>query len=370
MTPSHHLALQAIYAAALDPGLWQFALDRIAAVRGAVRTHFLHANESHLHAERSVISGYDPEYLASWDAHFASINAWAPGMLEMPVGVPWYCERMCSYDSLNKTEFYHDWVRPQGDIIGGGAIVLDRAPGRLTIFGGNIPRSFRDRLDSDWQRDLALFGPALRHALAVNTALLGQRLEVMLAREASVSGPAAIVLIDQDGRLMFTDDGAARMIEAGGLLEARSDLRLTIADYTLNAALVQKLRPGATLTPVVRHPDGRNETVTLLPLSDSAVASLRLPPHPPGRRAHLVILIAAATSDPRPDLSRRLGLTEAEADIALRLADGQTPSEIAEARGASIHTVRNQVKSALLKTGSRRQSDLVRILERHRNSNR
>jgi DNA-binding CsgD family transcriptional regulator len=370
MTPLHHQALLAIYAAALNPSLWQFALDRIAAVRGAVRTHLLHANASHRHAERSVVSGYGREYLESWDAHYAPINAWAPGMLAMPVGVPWYCDRMCNFDRLRKTEFYNDWVRPQEDIIGGGAIVLDRAPGRLTIFGGNIPRAFRDRLDSDWQRDLALFGPALRHALAVNTVLLGQRLEVMLAREAAMSGPAAIVLVDQDGRLMFADDGAARMIEAGGLLQARSDLRLTIVDDALNATLVQKLRPGATLTPVARHPAGRNETVTLLPLSDSAVASLHLPPHPPGRRAHLVILIAAASPNRPPDLARNLGLTETECDIALRLADGQTPSEIAEARDVSIHTVRNQVKSALLKTGSRRQSDLVRLLERHRHSNR
>lgn len=65
-------------------------------------------------------------------------------------------------------------------------------------------------------------------------------------------------------------------------------------------------------------------------------------------------------------VAAKLGLSQTEAQIALSLADGQTIAEIAEARRASIHTVRNQVKSALSKTGSRRQAELVALVERLR----
>ncbi len=65
-----------------------------------------------------------------------------------------------------------------------------------------------------------------------------------------------------------------------------------------------------------------------------------------------------------------LNLTQSEAIIALSLADGQTLEEIAARRDVSIHTVRNQVKSALSKTGCRRQAELVaEVLRRVGNLN-
>ena len=60
------------------------------------------------------------------------------------------------------------------------------------------------------------------------------------------------------------------------------------------------------------------------------------------------------------------GLTHAEAEIALSLAYGLTPREIASKRSVSIHTIRNQLKSAMSKTGSRRQTELVLAVERLR----
>jgi DNA-binding CsgD family transcriptional regulator len=53
-------------------------------------------------------------------------------------------------------------------------------------------------------------------------------------------------------------------------------------------------------------------------------------------------------------------------NVALKIAEGMTLREIADIRGVSIHTVRNQLKSAMSKTDSRRQADLVRIVERAR----
>ena len=61
-------------------------------------------------------------------------------------------------------------------------------------------------------------------------------------------------------------------------------------------------------------------------------------------------------------LIAQLGLTQAEAGVALALAAGATIAEIAEARGTSTGTVRHQVKAAMAKTLSRRQSDLVRAV--------
>jgi len=55
-----------------------------------------------------------------------------------------------------------------------------------------------------------------------------------------------------------------------------------------------------------------------------------------------------------------LGLTRSEAEIAIGICRGSALDELASARRVSFHTVRNQLKSALSKTGSRSQADLVR----------
>lgn len=61
-------------------------------------------------------------------------------------------------------------------------------------------------------------------------------------------------------------------------------------------------------------------------------------------------------------LTQLYGLTRAEADLACALAQGHTPDTWATQRGVSIGTVRTQLRSAFAKTGSRGQSDLMRLV--------
>ena len=54
------------------------------------------------------------------------------------------------------------------------------------------------------------------------------------------------------------------------------------------------------------------------------------------------------------------GLTRAEARVARRLVSGASLKEIAAQIDVSHHTVRAHLKSILRKTGTHRQSELVR----------
>jgi DNA-binding CsgD family transcriptional regulator len=62
-------------------------------------------------------------------------------------------------------------------------------------------------------------------------------------------------------------------------------------------------------------------------------------------------------------LADRFGLTPAEADIVIRLHSGENTRAIADGRHSSIHTVRNQLKAAMVKLEVRRQVDVVRLVE-------
>ena len=83
-------------------------------------------------------------------------------------------------------------------------------------------------------------------------------------------------------------------------------------------------------------------------------------------RCLLVALSGERRGDGGETVRGRYGLTGGEMNVALHIADGLTPREIAELRDVSIHTVRNQLKSAMSKMDARRQADLVRIVERAR----
>lgn len=64
------------------------------------------------------------------------------------------------------------------------------------------------------------------------------------------------------------------------------------------------------------------------------------------------------------DLQTRFSLTPAEAEVAWALHGGAALRQIADQRAVSINTVRNQVKSAMAKTGARRQADLILLVDR------
>jgi DNA-binding CsgD family transcriptional regulator len=61
-------------------------------------------------------------------------------------------------------------------------------------------------------------------------------------------------------------------------------------------------------------------------------------------------------------LRRVYGLTNAEAAVALHIADGQGIKPIADELSLSTATVKTHLQRVFLKTGTHRQAELVRLL--------
>ena len=55
-------------------------------------------------------------------------------------------------------------------------------------------------------------------------------------------------------------------------------------------------------------------------------------------------------------------LTPAETALVLALSNGATPEHFAEQRSISLATVKTQLQAVFAKTGTRRQSDLMRLV--------
>lgn len=69
-------------------------------------------------------------------------------------------------------------------------------------------------------------------------------------------------------------------------------------------------------------------------------------------------------------LSALSGLTTAEARVALAIADGATPAEIARSLGISIHTLRKHLANSFDKTGTGSQARLGAFVKRLRSPTR
>ena len=67
----------------------------------------------------------------------------------------------------------------------------------------------------------------------------------------------------------------------------------------------------------------------------------------------------------RADLLKSvLGLTGAEADIAIRMGRGQSREAIARARGATFATVNAQLKAIFRKSGAHREGELIALVNK------
>ena len=79
----------------------------------------------------------------------------------------------------------------------------------------------------------------------------------------------------------------------------------------------------------------------------------------------LILVDLEETPEPKPSaLQKMFGLTGAEADLAIRIARGETPADIAKLQDVSISTVRSQLASLFTKTNTKRQAELVSLLAR------
>ena len=79
----------------------------------------------------------------------------------------------------------------------------------------------------------------------------------------------------------------------------------------------------------------------------------------------IAVFILATESEYVEDegaIARWLGLTEQESRIAIRIAKGDRPVDIAGALGVSLHTVRHHLKNIYRKTGTHSQSQLTAMV--------
>ena len=258
-----------------------------------------------------------------------------------------------------RSDVYADFARDHDIAYGCQAKLAEDDAG---LIGLAVLRGEQDGETTAEQRALfAGVAPHVRAAVRLQMALESQGLALVRGVLDAVS--AAVLICDRDGRIRVATPAAEALLAGGRLLSGEG--RLAAA----TPADTQALRRAIALhgAPGPRRP---METLAI------AAGVARLPllldicaaPAGPWAFGFRPTVMVIARSERRwhasaaTILALLYGLSDAEADVALRLARGETREAIAEQRGTRLETVRAQLKTVFGKLGVRREVDLVTML--------
>ncbi|MEL7526292.1 MAG: hypothetical protein AAFN16_11005 [Pseudomonadota bacterium] len=361
--------------AAMDPGQWQVFLDAMSGtLRTRVCTQLIGYDQMTNAAPLAYASGYDPSILQLYEEHFADKNPFAASFPNCGVGEAISSNELCPPDQLKRTQFYADILHPLEDLYAGGGSMLAYDASRMFLIGGNMRAKDKERHEQNWLRLCVALAPVIRQSLEINRMIKGLKFEKWAAERHLLGTGTAILVVDADLVLHYACPEAQRLLALGNLVRSDIFQRLKFASCDFQ----EKFKTAAG-----KQAAGNPHLFGNIKLSDLAgnewtcrTIAMRLGDldrSPFGAflkssmAATLLALKPAANQVSVVNLLRKsLSLSYAEAQSVLMLADGFTPAEVAEERKVSIHTVRNQIKSALSKSGCRRQSELVQKVEQLR----
>ena len=219
-----------ISAAGLAPRLWSDVLDRLGQEVGFA-VHMIGFDRSGLETG-FLASQYDTDYLNTYAEYYANQNPWAERFLATRPGYVMDSREMCATEDLMRTEFYNDWVRPQGDIYLGGGTQIENSSHGSFVIGGNIPAAMGDDTAREWLGLVALLFPHLRHSWQVARTLTAARL-----------GPdgAPLFLLSKTGRILFANEAGEAVLDLSPAFDVRRRQTLTTRDGALRVPMDEHL---------------------------------------------------------------------------------------------------------------------------------
>lgn len=353
-----------IYAAAVDPALWPVFLDNFAETfRGRQSTFFSH-DLKNLRASFHACAHVDDSFVRSYVDYYSEKNFFVEKISHLKEGVFVSTDHLASRQFYERSEFYNDWVKPQGCLEFATTNILrdQTILTGITVLRGS--ESFQPQEVNTW---LTLV-PHLQRAVQVHRQLYSAQLTRTGCAEALNRLSVGTIFVGPNAEVLFCNELAERMLNASCGLHIRGN-RLSADTLSATSALQQAIRE-ATRTSAgksssagelipVAGPSGSSLSVLVSPIHTSSL------PAAFGVQPGALVLLANSTTrrtTRQQDLMRLFGLTRAEARLLHGLVEGRSLSEYAEASRISVQTARAQLKSVFGKMGVRRQTDAIRVV--------
>jgi len=311
--------------------------------------------------------GIDPAYRQAYSRHFMNIDIYRELFETAPIGAVMQSNQFPGYEGHHKTEFFNDYQKPQ-DMEHVCGSVLARSSNSTIHFGAHRGRRARDFGQGEFDFLQAVL-PHLMRAVQMRQQLAATSCQQALAEAALHQLQLGVLLTDAQARPLFVNRMAEHHIAASNGTLSLSFCGLNTRNPEDAARLCRLVAEAAATTAGkglsaggemrIACGDGSFLQLCVTPLSreclDSGSAA-------PSACAAIFISRPGSVHLPWRKVAICYGLTQAEAKLAVQLANGGSPEEAAAHLGISIHTARTHLKAVFAKTGARRQPELVAML--------
>ena len=332
------------------------ALEWLNQYCGSGSAQLIAVNDSNLILDSSIAGTVNLEVFER-EAEFLPLNPRTKVFDNMPTGHIFHDSDIVDDEMVRTHPVYQEFLIPAqiGQFTGA---ILSRGEGH--IVGLAIARPYEDGPFEE--AVIRKFSQIVRGALPV-VQLAEQVVDTRASSLLELFGRQAhVAILDKEGVLLRYSEPFEKLLSTGLVRRDRFG-RLDMLSDDLNASLSGALKG-------VNGTAGGRFSFTRLRPERTFICSVT--PVPPmknfgGRSGHAILFLDPLLAPRRLDrhlLRQAFILTEAEWDVCERLYAGDTLAEIADGREVALSTIKSLMKSILMKTGARRQAEVIIKLSR------
>lgn len=353
-----------IYDAVLKPDLWNTVLERASGFVGGMGASIFRQDVIRKVGNAYYTWGMDLDYEKLYFKEYIHINPLLPAMLTVDVGQVSSNSAQLVHSEFLQTRFYREWAKPQG-LIDNVFSILERSA--TSAAGFVVFRNEKDGLaDAKAYELLASLVPHLRRAVLIGNVIEHRTTEAELFSDLLDHVRAGVFVVDASGIISYSNRAANEIVRAGDYLRVVGG-KLSARQQEANQLLQEAFRASRDGDAAISNrsvaiplmaADGTRHLAHLLPLTRRRAAGID-----PGATAAVFVQKAAIELPNPPEvIASAFQLTKTELRVLLALLQLGGGPEIAEALGVSNGTVKTHLRNLFRKTGTKHQTDLVRLV--------
>jgi len=355
----YDLLVDAIYRAGADPQEWSYVLRLLTGAFNGVCAA-LHLGDAASEFSFGVTYELDPEASEAYAKHFFAINPLNSPLTHVPAGKAIGDNELVPRETYRASEFYNDYslrYRLNGSVTG----ILDNRNGHVSCIGivtatGTDPHTAEEV--SAFQRLM----PHLRRAIELNRKFATAKANAEASLGTLDQLDFGVVLLGENGIVLRANAIAAAMANSAyGIRLVQGRLKIADAgaqnrlDYLIGCAVNGVGPRGGPL--LIPRASGKPIFARILPYTGVSYDGV------PAVQAIIYLRDPEASPTPAVDhIAMAHGLTPAESRVLRALLNDSDVRSIAENFGVSVATVRNQIARIMEKTGTAKQTELMRLL--------
>lgn len=346
------------YAALVGEASWTDFLDGLSARVPDGRTILFSCKVEDRNDHLALTSQFEGPELESYAEHYVHTNPWLDHCVLRKVGVGVYSEEILKRETLQRTEFYNDWMIPH-DVSCVVGVTIDKY-GNCPVIISTLTSQFNPERNKLFSEQLTRISPHLRRAASFYRKKESGWSSYQLGTPLFDDSRVGIVIVGENARPKSMSQMAEAYVQRAKLVTMSPLGQIQIRNPDTQAILRSMLRRSydGPKTQVVRSEAGQ---VTLVRMEVETISLIMAGP------TVIVILEEMGSGQRYKDISHfadSFGLSASEQRALKGVVEGKTVSEIADVAGVSRETIRTQLKSLFSKTNVRSQSELLRIFGR------